>query len=169
MSEEKKLTENQNQGYAGGEVLDGVVTGITSFGAFVRLPDMSEGLVHISEVADTYVTNIENFISLNEIIKIKVLGKNKKGKYDLSIKQVPGYKSKAAPAPAERGNEGAPFVPSGGGYQKKKEKAFEPGSFDEMMDSFLKQSDEIQLDVRRNMQYKQGFKKKGLIKKKKPI
>ena len=163
MSEEKNLTENQE--YAGGEVLDGVVTGITSFGAFVRLPDSSEGLVHISEVADTYVSNIENFISLNETVKIKVLCKNKKGKYDLSIKQAPGYKPKVSAAPTER--EGASF--GGGGYQKRKEKAYEPGSFDEMMDSFLKQSDEIQLDVRRNLQYKQGFKKKGLIKKKKII
>lgn len=169
MTEENNSIDNRV--YVGGEVLDGVITGITSFGAFVRLPDMSEGLVHISEVADTYVTNIENFITLNETIQIKVLGKNKKGKFDLSIKQVPGYKSKVAPVTTERKHvaEKAPSFPPSGGYQKKREKGYEPGSFDEMMDSFLKQSDEIQLDVRRNLQYKQGFKKKGLLKKKKPI
>lgn len=139
--------------YTAGETLKGKVTGITSFGAFVKLPDGQEGLVHISEIADTYVTNIENYLSLGEEVSVKVLGKNDRGKYDLSIKQVPGNAIV---------NKKGESVPDG----RRKDKGFSPGSFDEMIDSFLKRSEEIQLDVRRNLQYKQGVKKKGGKKKK---
>jgi S1 RNA binding domain protein len=131
--------------YVSGELLKGAVTGITSFGAFVRLPDGREGLVHISEIANTYVTNIENFVKLNQEVTVRVLGKNNKGKYDLSIKQ-----ASAAPA--------VPHIrPEDGG----KRKNFEPGSFDEMMHNFMKTSEEVQLDVRRNLQYRQGLRRKG--------
>ncbi|GBR76964.1 RNA-binding protein S1 [Candidatus Termititenax persephonae] len=135
--------------YSPGELLKGSVTGITSFGAFVRLPDGREGLVHISEIANTYVTNIEDFIKLGQEITVKVLGKNNKGKYDLSIKQT----AASTPAPAYRH---APRSEDGG-----KRKAFEPGSFDEMMHNFMKNSEEVQLDVRRNLQYRQGLRRKG--------
>ena len=142
--------------YASGEEVLGKVTGITSFGAFVKLPDGTEGLVHISEIAHTYVTSVEQFLKLGQDVVVKVLGKNQKGKYDLSIKQVPKEKNPTivAPTPAPR-----PVFEKGGGDKKKA--GFEPGSFDDIMHTFLKNSDEIQLDVRRNLQYKQGVKKKG--------
>ena len=134
--------------YSPGEILKGIVTGITSFGAFVRLPDNKEGLVHISEIASTYVTNVENFVKLNQEVTVRVLGKNNKGKYDLSIKQ-------ASPAPAAQYQS----RPEDGG--KRRDKNFEPGSFDEMMHNFMKNSEEVQLDVRRNLQYRQGLRRKG--------
>lgn len=147
--------------YTSGEEVQGKVTGITSFGAFVKLPDGTEGLVHISEIAHTYVTSVEQFLKLGQDVVVKVLGKNQKGKYDLSIKQVPREKNPgimAPSAPAPR-----PAFDRGG---DKKKTGFEPGSFDDMMHTFLKNSDEIQLDVRRNLQYKQGVKKKGQKKRK---
>ena len=113
----------------------------------MKLPDGKEGLVHISEIASTYVTNIENFIKLGEEVTVKVLGKNNKGKYDLSIKQ-----ASAAAAPVFRH---APRSEDG------KRKNFEQGSFDELMHNFLKTSEEVQLDVRRNLQYRQGLRRKG--------
>ena len=143
---ENTVTENAEvQEYSPGELLKGLITGITSFGAFVRLPDGKEGLVHISEIANTYVTNIDNFVKLNQEVTVKVLGKNNKGKYDLSIKQASPAVS--APRPDDLG--------------KRRDKNFEPGSFDELMHNFMKNSEEVQLDVRRNLQYRQGLKRKG--------
>ena len=45
-----------------GSIVEGVITGITSFGAFVELPNGKTGLVHISEVADAYVKSIEDYV-----------------------------------------------------------------------------------------------------------
>jgi S1 RNA binding domain protein len=144
----------QPKEYTSGEIVTGKVTGITSFGAFVKLPDGVEGLVHISEIANTYVTNVENFIKLDQEVKVKVLGKNQKGKYDLSIKQTLPRENTPPQAPRHYGGHG-------GGEGKKRDKNYEPGSFDELLHNFMKNSEEIQLDVRRNLQYRQGTKKKG--------
>lgn len=70
-----------------GSIVEGVVTGITNFGAFVTLPTGHTGLVHISEVADTYVRDIKDFIKENDRIKVKVLSVDPKGKIGLSIRQ----------------------------------------------------------------------------------
>jgi S1 RNA binding domain protein len=156
---EKKLNTTENklpEEYKAGEILKGKVTGITSFGAFVKLPDSKEGLVHISEIADTYVTNVQQYLTLGQEIDVKVLSKNDKGKYDLSIKQVPNNQLQSA----DNNHHDTPYA------DKKRDKAHPSGSFDELIDNFLKKSEEVQLDVRRNLQYKQGVKKKGLKKKK---
>ena len=56
-----------------GSIVEGVITGITSFGAFVELPNGKTGLVHISEVADAYVKSIEDYVKENDRVKVKVL------------------------------------------------------------------------------------------------
>ena len=56
-----------------GAVLEGRVTGITSFGAFVSLPDGKSGLIHISEVANTYVSDVHEFLSVGQTVKVRVL------------------------------------------------------------------------------------------------
>ena len=71
-----------------GQVVDGTVTHITTFGAFVKLDNGEEGLVHISEIANEYVTEITAFVNIGEKIQVKVLNRNVKGKLDLSIKKV---------------------------------------------------------------------------------
>lgn len=70
-----------------GSVLEGTVTGITKFGAFVDLGNKQTGLVHISEVANEYVENISDFIKEADTVKVKVLSVDEKGKISLSIKQ----------------------------------------------------------------------------------
>ena len=70
-----------------GKVIEGVVSSITSFGAFIQLPEGKTGLVHISEIADTYVKDIKNFIREKETVRVKVLTVEKNGKINLSIKQ----------------------------------------------------------------------------------
>jgi len=138
-----------------GSVIEGKVTGIANFGAFVELPEQAVGLVHISQVSDKYVTNIAEHLKVGDVVKVKVLGINNKGKYDLSIKQATRqeFASKMpllAQQPRERGRGREPKHP--------------PGSFEDKITQFLKQSEEKQLDLKRNIQEKQNGKK--MIKKK---
>lgn len=85
-----------------GEVVEGKVTGIANFGAFVSLPEGKSGLVHISEIANTYVSNVKDHVSEGQTVKVKVIGINETGKINLSIKQ-------AEAAPAQR-REASPPV-----------------------------------------------------------
>ena len=70
-----------------GTILSGIVTGITSFGAFVELETGETGLVHISEVADAYVKDINEHLKLREKVVVKVINIDSKGKIGLSIRQ----------------------------------------------------------------------------------
>src|SRR5699024_5673126 len=68
-----------------GNKLTGKVTGIKKFGAFVELPEGKSGLVHISEVADNYVENVEDHLSVGDEVEVKVLSMADDGKISLSI------------------------------------------------------------------------------------
>ncbi|PRX21819.1 S1 RNA binding domain protein [Orenia metallireducens] len=115
-----------------GSIVKGVVTGITKFGAFVELDGGESGLVHISEVADAYVKDVNNYLKLNEEINVKVISIGKDGKIGLSIKQLSeaNKKTKFTQAPKK--------------------------SFDDMMSDFLKESTEKQQDLRRSLDKKSG-------------
>ncbi len=80
-----------------GSKLQGKVTGITNFGAFVELPEGSTGLVHISEVADNYVKDINEHLKVGDEVEVKVINVEKDGKIGLSIK-----KAKDRPERTER-------------------------------------------------------------------
>ncbi|HKV46350.1 MAG TPA: S1 RNA-binding domain-containing protein [bacterium] len=118
-----------------GTVLEGVVVKITHYGAFVELPDGKSGLVHISEIADTYVKDVRDYLKEQEKIKVKVLGYNDKGKLDLSVKQ--------ALDPSER-------------HSRVRAKA----SFDEKLAKFMKESEERLLDLKRNTEAKRGGRRR---------
>lgn len=118
-----------------GTVLEGVVVKITHYGAFVELPDGKSGLVHISEIADTYVKDVRDYLKEQERVKVKVLGYNDKGKLDLSVKQ--------ALDPTER-------------QSRVRAKA----SFDEKLAKFLKESEERLLDLKRNTEAKRGGRRR---------
>jgi len=71
-----------------GAILEGKVTGITKFGAFVALPDGKSGLVHISELSNGYVSKVEDYVQLGQTVKVKLLSIGDAGKINLSIKRV---------------------------------------------------------------------------------
>jgi S1 RNA binding domain protein len=73
--------------FAVGSIVEGVVTGITKFGAFVELPGGLTGLVHISEVADAYVKDVKDYLKEADKVKVKVVTIDENGKIGLSIKQ----------------------------------------------------------------------------------
>src|SRR5699024_11047506 len=70
-----------------GSKLQGKVTGITRVGAFVELEKGPTGLVHISEVADNYVKDINEYLSVGEDVTVKVINVEKDGKIGLSIRK----------------------------------------------------------------------------------
>ena len=85
-----------------GTVLEGKVSGVTKFGAFVTLPGGRSGLVHISEIANTFVSDVAQFVSVGQTVKVKVIGING-DKINLSIKRA--EESEEAPrrrAPAQQ-------------------------------------------------------------------
>lgn len=131
-----------------GAVVEGVVTGITNFGAFVLLPGGETGLVHISEVADTYVRDINDYIQKKDKVKVKILSVNGDGKIGLSIKRasLTGSREKKREAAPRRSAPRRNTRFSGRGRM----------SFEDKLAKFLKDSDERQQDLRRNTESKRG-------------
>ena len=72
-----------------GRVYIGKVKRIMAFGAFCEIAPGKEGLVHVSELADTFVKNVEEVVNVGDEIKIKVIGIDELGRINLSKKQVP--------------------------------------------------------------------------------
>ena len=140
-----------------GSVLDGVVSGITNFGAFIELPDGKTGLVHISEVADEYVKDVHDFLAEKDKVKVKVVAIDEKGKIGLSIKQLQEKKAEeSTEAPArERSSFRAPRNNFGGRDFRKPNRATS-ASFEDKLSKFLKDSDERLTDLRRKTDSKRG-------------
>ncbi len=100
-----------------GAVLEGKVSGVTKFGAFVSLPGGKSGLVHISEIANTFVSDVAQFVSVGQTVKVKVIGING-DKINLSIKRAeesdnaPRKRAPQQPRPAAQKQQ-QPRQPSG--------------------------------------------------------
>ena len=70
-----------------GSIVEGKVTGITKFGAFVALPEGKSGMVHISEVAASFVNDIKDFLQEGQQVKVKIINIDQAGRINLSIKK----------------------------------------------------------------------------------
>lgn len=142
-----------------GAILDGKVTGLTNFGAFVELPGGKTGMVHISEVANTYVKEIRDFVKENETVKVKVLNISDDGKVSLSMKQAV---ARPVPPPPQRRNQGS-GRPDNFEWQPRRGAAgHESMSFEEMMSKFKQTSDEKLSDLKRATESKHGgFSRRG--------
>ena len=82
-----------------GAIFSGKVTGITKFGVFVDIGEGKTGMVHISEVAQTYVENINDFVKNGDEVKVKVLSISEEGKISLSIKKAQEQPKRNGPRP----------------------------------------------------------------------
>ena len=130
-----------------GSVVEGVVTGITNFGAFVELPGGKVGLIHISEVADVYVRDVKDFLKERDTVKVKVLSIDERGKIGLSIKQLQPPTPSPVPSPMPRR---APINDN-----RRYGKVNAP-SFEDKLTKFMKDSDERLGDLKRNTESKRG-------------
>lgn len=152
-----------------GAKLEGKVTGITNFGAFVDLSGGVTGLVHISEIADNYVKDVKDHLKIDDVVTVKVINVDKDGKIGLSIKQaVERPAGEKAPSSHPGGNSGERFNRTGGGGG-----SFERGgrpfnkqgfgkpnnnktSFEDRMSKFLKDSEERISSLKKNTEGKRG-------------
>nr|WP_263326381.1 S1 domain-containing RNA-binding protein [Neobacillus sp. Marseille-Q6967] len=137
-----------------GSKVQGKVTGITNFGAFVELPGGTTGLVHISEVADSYVKDVNDHLKVGDQVEVKVLNE-KDGKIALSIKKAidkpEGQTSSYSGRPPRQGRDSRnskDFRPKGNFKPKE--------SFEDKMAKFLKSSEENLSSLKRNTETKRG-------------
>ena len=149
-----------------GAVLEGKVKSITNFGAFIALPENKTGMVHISEVANAYVSDIRQHLTEGQDVKVMVIGLEN-GKINLSIKQT----QPRAPRPPMHGGGPRPSGgqrppmhsgprPAGGRPQSRPapqpaQPAAEP-SFEDKLKQFMSVSDSKQSELNRYMSGKRG-------------
>lgn len=153
-----------------GEIYEGKVTGITKFGAFVTFEGGQTGMVHISEVAPTFVNEIKDFITEGQTVKVRVLAISEEGKVSLSIKKALPEEQQRRPRRQEGGprREGGPRKDGNGPRQSRgprpapqpgpgrpgdfewQSRRNDSGSFEDMMSRFKQTSDEKMSDLKRN-------------------
>ena len=136
-----------------GTIITGKVTSITKFGAFVALPDGKSGLVHISEVAGTFVSDVHDFLTQGQEVPVKVLSISPEGKISLSVKQAqpPKPRPPHGDHPVRpRGPRSAPAQPA----------APAELSFEDKLKQFMSVSDSKQSELNRYMASKRGGRRR---------
>lgn len=136
-----------------GNIYEGKVTGITGFGAFVQLAPGKSGMVHISEVANTYVDDIKKHIHEGETVKVKLIGIDQNGRINLSIKKALPQEEKSAPAPAEA-RQTAPAA-EGAVLEKSADSVFE-----DKLRMFMQRSESKMSDLRMQKDRRSGARRK---------
>ena len=132
-----------------GSIVDGKVTGLTGFGAFVSLPDGKSGMVHISEVSGAFVKEIRDHLSVGQDVKVKIISISEDGKIGLSIKQA---LAEERPKPKKNGAKRQANVWQG----QPRRQSGEGMSFEDMMARFKQVSDEKMTDLRHAGESKHG-------------
>lgn len=123
-----------------GNIVEGTVVNITNFGAFIDLQGKT-GLVHISEVADSYVKDIKDFIKEGEKVQVKVLSIDGNGKISLSIKQANTVQPKKTVRPADVDWS-----------QQNDRKKPASGNFEDILSKFMKDSEEVMSDYKKKQE-----------------
>lgn len=142
-----------------GSIYEGKVTGIMNFGAFVSLQGGKSGLVHISEIANSFVKDVHDHLQVGQTVKVKVLDINDQGKINLSIKwaqddlqKEPERKPAAPPA-------AVPVKPRMADFGEVAPPSADL-SFEEKLKKFMQASDSKNADKRRNTERKQHARRK---------
>lgn len=138
-----------------GTIIEGKVTGITKFGAFVELPGGKTGMVHISEVAATYVREIRDFVTENQIVKVKVLTITPEGRVSLSMKRA------IEQVPIGQPQQRVRRVGPGSDADHSRGAASSPQTFEDMLNRFKQASDDKMSDIKRNIEGKRGTTRKS--------
>ena len=112
-----------------GSVVQGKVTGVTKFGAFVEVAPQKTGLVHISEISNEFVKNVSDYFKEGQIVKVKILSINEDGKMELSAKQAVASEDKKVPNKFSNSKQNS-------------QKTSAPNNFEDMMAKFKKISEE---------------------------
>jgi S1 RNA binding domain protein len=136
-----------------GKIVEGKVTGITKFGAFIELSSGEVGMVHISEIAPTYVSDIADHLQIGQTVHVKILAINEDGKISLSIKKAMAPTKKDGQETFKpQGKRSVPnnrTAPSNSGFQQRSS-APAKSSFEDMLSKFMQSSDEKISDMKRS-------------------
>lgn len=150
-----------------GMILEGKVSGITKFGAFVDLPDSKTGMVHISEVAPTFINEISDYVQVGQTVNVKVLAVDD-GKIRLSMKQAlpkdqqkrtKPSQNKRTERPQRQPYKPAPPVKSPGDFEWQSSRKSAPSTFEDMMSRFKQTSEDKMSDLKRGES--RGYSRRG--------
>ncbi|WP_122789123.1 S1 RNA-binding domain-containing protein [Intestinibacillus sp. Marseille-P6563] len=138
-----------------GAIFEGKVTGITKFGAFVALPEGKSGMVHISEVASSFVSDIKDFLTEGQSVKVKVIGIDQAGRINLSIKKAQQPGEGSAPAQPQR----RPSRPRG---PQRPAQPRDPSTmtFEDKLKMFMADSESRMADIKHNNDRKSGSRRR---------
>lgn len=137
-----------------GKIVEGKVTGITNFGAFIDLGDGKTGMVHISEVSNSYVKEISDHLNEGDSVQVKILKIGDNGKISLSIKQTqPNEQVSARPHKSPERPQRS-FNSSDNSVDLSRD--CQPQSFEDMLSKFKQSSEEKMSDIKRNIDSKRG-------------
>ena len=132
-----------------GQFVRGTVIRLLSYGVLVRLEDTSTGLVHISEIDNNFVRDVNEYFQINDEVVVKVLAQGDRGRLELSVKQAVGKEAQDIPMNTNSANG------SGGGHRGGDRAAFE-----EKMSDYLRISSERLSDIKQNVENRRGGAKK---------
>ena len=136
-----------------GVILEGKVTSITKFGAFVALPEGKSGLVHISEIAHTYVSDVAEHLQVGQAVSVKVIGIDDNNRINLSIKQT------VAPPPRKPAPQAA--RPRFAQPQQEAVQAPLSDSFEDKLKQFMQESESRMSDLKSHMEKRHGSRRRG--------
>ncbi|MEY8445832.1 S1 domain-containing RNA-binding protein [Enterococcus ratti] len=145
-----------------GAKLQGKVSGITNFGAFIDLGAGKTGLVHISEVSNGYIKDIHDVLSVGDEVTVKVISVNEDGKIGLSIRQTQEKTAEVTELDDSKRQKKYQQRDTRGRSTQKKSFSRSQSSnnhkedFDSLMSSFLKDSDDRLTSLKRNTEGKRG-------------
>lgn len=137
-----------------GQIVEGIVTGLTTFGAFVALPDGKSGMVHISEVSNVFVKEIKDHLTEGQDVKVKIIAIGDDGKISLSIKKAAEGEKPVSTRPRrpQQPRKSTPNVWQG----QTKKAPTENLTFEDMMARFKQTSDEKMADLKHAGESKHG-------------
>lgn len=134
-------------------IVEGKVSGIMPFGAFITLPDDKVGLVHISEVATTYVSDINEHLKVGDVVRAKVLKIEDNGKISLSIKKAIEKNRNKNSKPHAPAKPSGPIRPADIDWSIKSDDSL---SFEDKLSKFKQDSDEKMLALKRSNESKRS-------------
>lgn len=135
-----------------GKIYDGKVKGIAQYGAFIEIDGAGTGMVHISEIANSFVKDVNDYLKEGQEVKVKVLNINEDGKIALSIKKA-NENSEEQLRPAKR-PERRPNV-----WEPKKKPPVTELGFEDMLTRFKQNSEEKICALKRNTERKTGSRR----------
>lgn len=138
-----------------GKIYEGKVKGIAQYGAFVEIEGAGTGMVHISEIANSFVKDVKDYLKENQIVKVKVLTIDENGKIGLSIKKASDNESEQLKPAKRQDRKQKPNI-----WEPKKKPPVSELGFEEMLTRFKQNSEEKICALKRSTERKNGSRRK---------